>query len=93
MHLNGGIIVEPSAKEEGEYLLMGEYIEDPGMGKMVFLYYGSFREILGDAPIREWKEEIEETIVHEVRHHIESLAGVDDLSVEEEMEFNEETSA
>ena len=91
-HLNGGIVVEPSSKEEGEYLLMGEYIEDPGMGNMVLLYYGSFREILGAASIGEWKEEIEETIVHELRHHIESLAGVDDLSVEEEIELNEDAS-
>lgn len=90
--LNGGILVEPSKKEEGEYLLMGEYIEDPGMGNMVLLYYGSFREILGDASIGEWKEEIEETIIHELRHHIESLAGLDDLSVEEEAELNEDTS-
>ncbi|MDO9509092.1 MAG: metallopeptidase family protein [Thermovirgaceae bacterium] len=90
--LDGGIFVEPSAKEEGEYLLMGEYIEDPGMGKMIFLYYGSFREILCDASIGEWKEEIEDTVVHELRHHIESLAGVDDLSLEEELELEEETS-
>lgn len=90
--LNGGIIVEPSSKEDGEYFLMGEYIEDPGIGNMILLYYGSFREILGDASIEEWKEEIEETIVHELRHHVESLAGVDDLSIEEEAELNEETS-
>lgn len=88
IYLNGGIVIEPSTKEEGDYLLMGEYIEDPGMGNLVLLYYGSFREILGDASVGEWEKEIEETIIHELRHHIESLAGVDDLSAEEEAELN-----
>ena len=85
-HLNGGIVVEPFSKEDGDYLLMGEYIEDPGLGNMVLLYYGSFRELLGEASINEWKEEIEETLIHELRHHIESLAGIDDLSYEETLE-------
>lgn len=85
-HLNGGIVVEPSSKEDGDYLLLGEYIEDPGLGKMVLLYYGSFRELLGEASINDWKEEIEETLIHELRHHVESLAGIDDLSDEETLE-------
>ena len=82
--LNGGIIVETPVKEEGGYLIMGEYIEDPGLGNIIIHYYGSFREAMGGAPLEEWKEEILETVTHELRHHIESLAGVDDLSIEEE---------
>jgi len=35
-------------------------------------------------------EEIEETILHELRHHVESLAGIDDLSVEEMLELQDE---
>jgi len=86
--LNGGIIVEPKAKYDGDYLIMGEYLEAPGLGRLVILYYGSFRESLGDAPENEWNDEIEETILHELRHHVESLAGIDDLSVEEMFEMN-----
>lgn len=89
-NLNGGIIVEPRAKHEGEYLVMGEYLEDQGLGKLVILYYGSFRESLGNAHEQKWTEEIEETILHELRHHVESLAGVDDLSVEEMLELEED---
>lgn len=85
--LNGGISVLPGKKRDGKYFLMGEYIEDPVLGKVIFIHYGSFREILGDAPREEWEEELRETIVHELRHHVESLAGVDDLSVEEEAEL------
>lgn len=85
--LNGGISVLPGKKKEGKYYLMGEYIEDPLLGKVIFIHYGSFREVLGNSPAEEWEEELRETIVHELRHHVESLAGVDDLSVEEEAEL------
>jgi hypothetical protein len=88
--LNGGIIIEPKAKYDGDYLIMGEYLEDPGLGRLVILYYGSFRESLGSAPENEWNEEIEETILHELRHHVESLAGIDDLSVEEMFELHKD---
>lgn len=90
--LNGGIIVEPSIKEEGDYVIMGEYIEDPGLGNIIILYYGSFRDAMSNAPFEEWNEEIRETVIHELRHHIESLAGVDDLSAEEDRLLQEDTS-
>jgi len=88
--LNGGISVLPGKKKDGKYYLMGEYIEDPVLGRVIFLYYGSFREILQDAPAEEWEEELRETLLHELRHHVESLAGVDDLSLEEERDLEAE---
>ena len=57
---------------------MGEYIEDGIMGCSIILYYGSFVHLLEDSS-REWEEELWDIIVHELRHHLESLAGVDDL--------------
>jgi len=91
--LNGGILVLPEKKEEGDYLVMGEYMEDPLMGSYISLYYGSFAEDLEDANMEEWEEEIEDTIIHELRHHIESLAGVDYLSDEEMEELEEEENS
>lgn len=85
--LNGGIIVRPEAKEDGNCLIFGEYVEDPALGNLILLYYGSFAEELEGAGVDEWNEEIEETITHELRHHIESLAGVDYLSEEEKTEW------
>ena len=81
--LNGGVNVVRQKKEDGEYVLMGEYVEDPIMGNTVYLYYGTFAEELKGARRSEWIEEIEETLLHELRHHVESLAGVDYLSFEE----------
>lgn len=85
--LNGGISVIPGKKRDGKYFLMGEYVEDPILGKVIFIYYGSFREVVGNASMKEWEEELRETLIHELRHHVESLAGLDDLSVEEEAEL------
>lgn len=85
--LNGGILVLDEKNEEADCLVMGEYIEDPVMGKTILLYYGSFVEDLEDKSEEEWIEEIEDTIIHELRHHVESLAGVDYLSEEEDNEI------
>lgn len=85
--LNGGILVLDEKNEEADSLVMGEYIEDPVMGKTILLYYGSFVEDLEDKSEEEWLEEIEDTILHELRHHVESLAGVDYLSEEEDNEI------
>ncbi len=87
-NLNGGITVQPQmcADTRKDRVTLGEYIEDPVMGQFIVLYYGSFRNLFRDDPISVWSREIEETVLHELRHHVEALAGLDDLSREEEME-------
>lgn len=46
---------------------------------VVVLYYGSFRRMAaGDASF-DWDREIWETLTHELRHHLESLAEEDSL--------------
>jgi predicted Zn-dependent protease with MMP-like domain len=81
--LNGGVLIIEEKNEEEDSLVMGEYVEDPVMGKTILLYYGSFVEDLEDTSEEKWIDEIEDTILHELRHHVESLAGVDYLSEEE----------
>ncbi|MEW6458970.1 MAG: metallopeptidase family protein [Bacillota bacterium] len=81
--LNGGFSVLPEEKREQEFFIMGEYIEDGMLGSFVVFYYGSFAAVLGDKPRESWEEELRETIWHELQHHLESLAGVDDLTREE----------
>jgi predicted Zn-dependent protease with MMP-like domain len=63
---------------------LGEYL-DPGaedflgagegLGRHVALYFGSFSRIAELDPEFDWEEEIWETLTHELRHHVESLAG------------------
>ncbi|HLT57509.1 MAG TPA: metallopeptidase family protein [Limnochordales bacterium] len=86
--LNGGINILEEAEQRDPDLpdvyIMGEYIEDPyGLGRLIVLYYGSFRQVLGDSPPDVWEAELWETMLHELRHHLESLAGVDDLEMED----------
>ena len=81
--LNGGILVVPRRVRRGGFWILGEYVED-GMGRTILLYHGSFREVFGEEPREVWEEEIRETLVHELTHHVEALAGVDDLTREEE---------
>jgi hypothetical protein len=46
---------------------------------VLVLYYGSFRALSGLDPDFDWSYEIWETITHELRHHLESLAAEDAL--------------
>ncbi|MFZ5631693.1 MAG: metallopeptidase family protein [Bacillota bacterium] len=85
--LNGGFNIVETVKKDGDYLIMAEYIQDDILGSTIMIYYGSFVSLLGGAGINAWKKELRETILHELRHHIELMAGVDYLSAEERAEL------
>jgi predicted Zn-dependent protease with MMP-like domain len=46
---------------------------------VVVLYYGSFRNLARLDSDFDWEAEIYETVEHEIRHHLESLANQDQL--------------
>lgn len=46
---------------------------------IVVLYHGSFRALAALDPDFDWEEELWETLTHEVRHHLETLAREDEL--------------
>ena len=46
---------------------------------IIVLYWGSFRELSKRDPDFDWGDELWETLTHEIRHHLESLAGDDAL--------------
>lgn len=53
---------------------------------LVVLYYGSFLRLSREEPEWDWEEEIFETVTHELRHHLESLASEDALEVQDWVE-------
>lgn len=63
---------------------LGEYL-DPGpesllggtqpFARRISLYYGSFAWLAAHDQTLDWEAEIWETLTHEIRHHMESLAG------------------
>lgn len=96
-----GVHAIEEAREEPDYVdvwRLGEYL-DPGpedflgsgggLGRHVALYYGSFREVARGDPEFDWEEEIWETLTHELRHHVESLAGEDAL-VQDDVEVSKD---
>ena len=46
---------------------------------VVVLYWGSFRSLAAEDPDFDWGGELWETLTHELRHHLESLAREDAL--------------
>ncbi len=78
--LNGGFNVQRGKKEEDGFYIMGEYIEGGHLGCFIVFYYGSFAALLKGEPLEAWEEEIMETVLHELQHHLESLAGCEDLA-------------
>jgi hypothetical protein len=46
---------------------------------VLVLYYGSFRKLAKLDPEFDWEYELWETVTHELRHHLESLAAEDAL--------------
>lgn len=89
--LHGGVQIDRRPRRRpddppGVYLL-GEYVVDPYLGRMIILYYGSFLRVFRGEPAAVVRRELWETILHELRHHLEDLAGVDDLGEEDRREL------
>lgn len=74
----------PEVYTLGECLTETYPTEWGGAGEVrsiVMLYYGSFLRLSRLEEEWDWEEEIWETVTHEVRHHLESLAQDDELEV------------
>lgn len=84
-NLNMGITVVRGHKpgKEGLTEILGEYYVHPVLGRGITIYYGSFMDVMGDAPEAILREEIIHTVKHELRHHLEISAGVDYLGDED----------
>jgi len=72
--------VSPHPEFEGNYLL-GECVHLPELSEgeelrsAVYLYYGSFVALAREDPDFDLPAEIEETVLHEVQHHLEDAVG------------------
>ena len=87
--LNGGIILLPEAKlnpvgTDNDLYIMGEYHSGGGLGRYISIYYGSFERVYGHLSREGLKKQLAQTLKHEFTHHLEDLAGEDDLEEEDE---------
>jgi hypothetical protein len=86
--LNGGILLLPEAKlseyaRAGDLYIMGEYVRDIAMGRYIVIYYGSFEKLYSQLSTEALTSQLRKTLRHEFRHHIELLAGDDELGKED----------
>ncbi len=88
--LNGGVVLLPDIlispeAQKRDLFTLGLYHNEPyGLGRYIAIYYGSFVQVYGKSSLEEQKRGLKEVLQHELTHHIESLAGVRDLEVEDE---------
>ncbi len=88
-NLNGGVLVlercrlHPDSRPGAPLYIMGEYTHNHMMGRYISVYYGSFAETYGELDRDALREELRSTIVHEFRHHLESLSGRRELELED----------
>ncbi|MBK5260967.1 MAG: metallopeptidase family protein [Peptostreptococcaceae bacterium] len=78
--LNGGILLIPEAKRSAHAInddlyTMGEYHHSGSMGRIIYIYYGSFEKLYGNLAPEKMKQKLRDTLLHEFTHHLESLAG------------------
>ena len=74
-----------------DYYILGECGDDEvaaltepeALRSRIRLFHGSFREIARTEAEFDWDGELIETILHEIRHHIEDRAGILDLRRED----------
>ncbi|BAS26453.1 metallopeptidase family protein [Limnochorda pilosa] len=85
--LNGGIQVSREERrnpgDPPDVRILGEYVTDPYLGAQILLYHGSFRRLFATEPEEVWLEELATTLRHELRHHMENRAGLEDLDRED----------
>ena len=82
--LNGGILLLPEEKRHPEgknndLYILGEYCCSSNLGRYIIIYYGSFIRSYSYLTKELLYKKLEETVIHEFTHHIESLAGEDSL--------------
>lgn len=84
-NLSGGVILKEEAKlhtnsrPERPLYVMGEYHRD-SIGKYITMYYGSFARVCSHYTYDEFRKKLRHTFSHELRHHIEHMAGVNTLN-------------
>lgn len=86
--LNGGI--HASAEEklhpkalDNDLWILGEYCRNKYLGRYIRIYYGSFMRVYGNRSKDFIRERLRKNVLHEFRHHLESLAGERELEIED----------
>ncbi len=88
VELNGGIHAVENEKLHSQAInndlwILGEYHNNRQLGRSIIIYYGSFMRLYGGRSPGFIRERLRKNVLHEFRHHLESLAGERDLEIED----------
>lgn len=78
--LNEGVVLlpqhryHPKSRAERPLYILGEYRKSI-TGSHIRIYYGSFKRTMEGMDYLKIREKLEETLLHEFTHHLETLAG------------------
>lgn len=92
--LNGGVHLKPEkrlhpvSKENAPVYIMGLYTKSDVLGCHIDLFYGSFATTYGVFPREHQEKALRDILLHELRHHIELLCGMQDLIYKDEEQLN-----
>lgn len=86
--LNGGIVLKEGIKwhpkrQADDLYILGEYRVAGPLGRYIVIYYGSVVRSFGNGSRESFKQHLRKILKHEFRHHLESLAGENDLEIED----------
>jgi len=87
--LNGGVSLLDETKKskndpDGNLYTLGEYRRDQ-MGRYINIYFGSLMKVYGSSSHKKIRKHLRGVLVHELTHHLESLAGDRSLEIKDEM--------
>ena len=92
--LNGGVNLLEEAVPDQEFpearvYVLGEYCNDL-LGRYINLYYGSFAAMAEneDWTEEDWEQELQQTLSHELTHHMEGRSGLHALEDKDEAEMD-----
>jgi len=95
--LNGGILLQEECKQHpqsrGDLYIMGEYCNRHDLGRHINIYYGSFMRVYAGAPAEVLCRALRDSLLHELTHHLESLAGERGLELQDQIKLAEYRSA
>ncbi|KAB3525509.1 metallopeptidase family protein [Alkaliphilus serpentinus] len=87
--LNGGILLlpdhklHPESRSTHKLYIMGEYQRSSNSGRLIIIYYGSFKKVHPRISKAGLYQLLKDTLLHEFTHHLESLAGERALEVKD----------
>jgi hypothetical protein len=91
--LNGGVLLQEACKKhpqsQGDLYIMGAYCNRRDLGRHINIYYGSFMQVYANAPAELLYQKLRDSLLHELTHHLESLAGERGLEIQDQIRLAE----